>query len=427
MTKQHEMSRITVLVIVILAGLLGLQTYRAHQFSQRLHESMAVTVPAGATGGTADPGKFGSADLAGEADASDAKRIEMASASGLDGDEGDIASRIEAMIKREKEKAEANGAVFEGKASKGNGGSSDPGDASAKSSKKSSEKSDKKSDKKKSGDDAVLQHEVKQMLRRASDAIEFGDYNGAIDLLQQSIETDPSGRESYRTLAKLYHKLGMANEEVQTYADWTAQHPNDATPHYEQARAYLALGMNSDAFNELQQFQQLSADDLNSYSMSASMYRQLGLRAEEGQALQAWAAEVPNSIDARAALAQYYRSTGNREAALAEYQVVAQLTPQNADAHRNLANVYRQLQRYDDAQNELVTAMNLQPANMNVRMDLGALYRQTHDYDAALQTYYGVITDVPESTYARQAQRAANQIERQMQKPPKPPKPKSQM
>jgi len=178
--------------------------------------------------------------------------------------------------------------------------------------------------------------------------------------------------------------------------------------------------MNQEALGELREFERLTEDNLAVYARTASMYRRLDMPNEERQILEAWASEAPGSVDVHRALGQFYARTGDKPLAVAEYSTVAQLAPDSANAHRQLAGAYQQVRRYDDAQQELVLAMNLQPENMAVRIQLGKLYRQSGDIEAATQTYYGIINDSPpDSTEARQAQRAINTINRTQKPKPK--------
>ncbi|MCX5770816.1 MAG: tetratricopeptide repeat protein [Candidatus Hydrogenedentes bacterium] len=262
--------------------------------------------------------------------------------------------------------------------------------------------------------------EIQRLIKQAKDAMDQGDYGRAAELLNQSIETDPSNTESYRKLAKLYSTLGMTDDELQTYADWSAQRPDDASPYYQQARLLASLGRRDEALPYLDQFQQMTSGEPAAYPMAASLYRQLDMRAEEGDILQTWASSTPNSPDAHRALAQFYARTGDRAGAAGEFEALVQLTPDNARAYRDLAQAYQRLQQFEAAQNALVTAVNLQPENIQLRMQLAQAYRQNGDIDAAIQTYYDVLAAAPGSPEAVQAERVIIRIEQQAQQNAKP-------
>jgi len=275
------------------------------------------------------------------------------------------------------------------------------------------------------GSKNALSQEAQRFLQQARDATERGEYGTAVELLQECLEADPTVGRAYQTLAGIYRMLGQTDDQMQAYGDWIAQCPNDEQAYYQLACTYESLGMNDEALDNLRIFERLSADDMNAYSRAASLYRRLDMRDAEGAVLEDWARKAPDSPVVHRTLAQYYSRTNNRQQALNEYQRVVELTPDNAMAHRSLASAYQQLRLYDAAQAELVTAMNLRPEDIGVRLQLGDVYRQSGDLQTAMDTYFAIMEDAPGSSEAVRAQRSINNIERQINKPPKPKKPKA--
>ncbi len=266
-------------------------------------------------------------------------------------------------------------------------------------------------------EDGAVARKSDQLAKQARSAMQQGDYDQAVGLLQQSIEADPNNRDAYRQLGKLYQKMGLTQEAMAVYDQWMTHRPTDAVPYYEQARALIGMGHGADALPYIQQFQALTDGESSAYPMAASLYRQLNMPQQEGTALQSWVAQAPGSVEAHRAMAQYYNRTGNTPNALAEYQAVAQLTPQNATAYRDLGLAYQRMQMYGDAQGALATAMNLQPNNMGIRLQLAEAYRRGGQIDPALQTYYGILQDAPDSSAANQARRNIDRIQRALNKP----------
>ena len=265
-----------------------------------------------------------------------------------------------------------------------------------------------------------LRQETKGLDRQAQSAIQQGSYSDAIELLKQSIQTDPTQRDANGQLAKLKHTMSLTQDEAKVYADWSANRPEDPSPHYRQAALYEVMGLDAQALGELQQFQALSSANPGALGMAASMFRRLDMSQQEGATLQEWVGAAPDSLDAHRALAQYLTRTGDRPAAAAEYQAIADITPLSADAHRDLASAYQRMRQFDLAQAELSTALNLQPQNLSLQLQLAQVYRQSGDPTSALATYTNIVGAAPYTQEARQAQRAITQIQRQMQTPVKP-------
>jgi tetratricopeptide (TPR) repeat protein len=293
----------------------------------------------------------------------------------------------------------------------------DAKDATQKGKGKGKTKKDKLDDADDRDSDTAAARKSDQLVKQARSAMEQGNYDMAASFLQQGIDADPSNRDAYRQLGKLYQKLGMTQEAMDVYNQWMTNRPTDAVPYYEQARALIGMGQLADALPYVQQFQALTDGETSSYPMAASLYHQLKMPEQEAAALSGWVSQAPGSVEAHQAMAQFYSRNGDKPGALAEYQAVVQLTPQNAAAYRDLGQAYQRMQMYGDAQAALATAMNLQPQNMNIRLQLADAYRRGGQTDPALQTYYGILQDAPDSSAAAQARRNIDRIQRALLKP----------
>ena len=403
-------------VIVALAVFSGVQTYRVHALNIRL---ASLASPAPAPAAHTERTAMGTRPV-------DKKPESAAAAKPPSPEEMAAAKEAEALLQRQRERVKQLNAGASGAGAPGTAGTSQPGvRAAADGTAKSSNSADKKTDKDAKSDQnkgkRATSSETQSVLTRAQGAVEKGSYDDAISILQEGLKADPTNRDLYRSLASLYGRLRRYDAELQTYADWSAQAPNESAPHYDQARVYAALGKSPEALQELDRFLQMTQGDMNAFPMVASVYRALGMSAEEGTTLQTWAQQAPDALDVKRMLADYYARTGDSQASLVEYQGIAQRVPEDADTHRNLAYAYRRLNMTEQAETELATAAQLQPRNMSTQLQLGDLYRQSQKYDAALQTYQGIIANAPNTPEAQQAQQMMTQVQRQIQAaaPPK--------
>lgn len=255
---------------------------------------------------------------------------------------------------------------------------------------------------------------AKHWVNDAQEALARGEFDVAADLLGQTLSVDPANREAFRTLARLNHQLGFADQEIATYQEWIAARPDDPLPHYLLALAYQQMGIHTQAADELNLYQNLSDGSLNVYAQAANLYRRLGMYHQEGALLSQWAQEAPNSPDARRSLADYYLRMGNYQAALVEYQQAVNLTPNNVNAHLSMAQALTQMGLYADAQDAYLAALNLRPADPGIRLQLAQSYRTAGDLTAALDVYQSVIDMDPNSREATRAARAILQIQRRL-------------
>jgi tetratricopeptide (TPR) repeat protein len=276
--------------------------------------------------------------------------------------------------------------------------------------------SDKASADKKASD---AKKAAQAVARKVRDLVEAGDFDGAASMLRDEIAKGNGSGQVYSTLASLYRKMGMQDEEMQLYRDWMTNLPADPNAHYALASAYERNGMNAEALRELAQYEQMSNGQVSSYAQAASLYGRLGDRANQGRILQEWSSQVPGSPDARLAMAQYYMQTGNYGAAVGEYQAATQILPGNVQAHVGLARAYQQGGDYASAQAELNAAVGIRPEDMGIRLQLADMYRRGGDPALAVQVYQDVINQQPDSQEARRAAQAIRRIQTQVPRTPK--------
>ena len=418
-----NVTKVMALLGVALAVLLGFQAFRIHRLKRgtlREEDLVEAAAQTARSNGRASPG-VGAADN-GIDDSLDAFEDWL------------VGNAEEAMLAREEGGAQALADVRAQKDRNGGGviygeNAGDRGSATPGSRKRAGSNPGRNDGPKEEKEDANKGNEARKgrsrdlshrLLANARQGIEAGEYENALELLDQSIEADPLNGQAYRTLANLYRALGMTEEERQVYYDWMEASPRNSLPHYYLASTYQRLGMSGEALGELIQFLDVSAGDPTSYPLAASLYRRLGMPEEEGGILQTWVDGAPESAQAHGALASYYRRNRDYPAALNEYQIVLGLAPGNVGGHVGLATVYQQMGYHAEAQAEYLTALELRPGDLGVRMRLAESYRRGGDPVAAIQTYQSVIDNAPGSNSARRAGREINRIQRQQTKPPKP-------
>lgn len=255
---------------------------------------------------------------------------------------------------------------------------------------------------------------AKSWVIGAKDALARGEFDPAAQMLTQSLSVDPANRDAFRTLARLYQRLGLSDLEMQVYDQWMAALPDDAMPHYLLAQAYARMGIDGQAADQLSAYQGLSEGSLDMYAQAANLYRRLGMYEEESLVLSRWLQEAPNSPDAHRLLADYYRRAGNYQAAADEYQFLANLMPNSVDVYLNMGRAFMQMDLYADAQNAYLTALDLRPADLGILLQLAQSFRRAGDLTAALNAYQSVIDLDAASEEAIRAARAIVQIQRQM-------------
>ncbi|HOV60470.1 MAG TPA: tetratricopeptide repeat protein [Candidatus Hydrogenedentes bacterium] len=267
-----------------------------------------------------------------------------------------------------------------------------------------------------------------QLAQQAKDAQKLGDFDRALDLYRQSIETDPKNRTAYQAMGALQKRLGLYEGELATYQQWAEQLPGDPTARYLMADAYARSGATDLALGQLEQFLEMAGDDLRVYPMAADLYRRMGMPEAEQAVLEQWVAAAPQSPDALNALAGNYRRQGNYAAAEQAYNTLLQARPEDAEVRARLSALYQQQGRYAEALQQLDEAVAMRPNDVRLLSQLAETRRRAGDLDGAIGAYEQVIASQPGSEAALNAERNITRLERQLERaqtprPPKAPKP----
>ncbi len=271
------------------------------------------------------------------------------------------------------------------------------------------------------GDSVSLGKE--QILAQAKMYMDAADSESAEALLTQAIADDPDNARFYRErLSELYRTAGNVPEEERLYNDWISENARDPEPHLRLANLYNQLGQRDKALAEVARYQELGASNPELLSSAAALFREMDMELEEGAALEAWVEKSPGSLDAQRALGEFYRRTHDEDAAVAVYQAAVEQYPGNAELHLELARTYERLGQDEQTLAEFDAALALKPGDPRVLMPLGDHYRRMGDLDTALQMFQAVIDAHPGS---REAERAADHIERINDPLPPPPAPKT--
>lgn len=269
-----------------------------------------------------------------------------------------------------------------------------------------------------------------QLAQQAKEAQKLGDYDRALDLYRQSIETDPANRTAYQAMGVLQKRLGLYEEELATYQQWAERLPEDPAARYLMADAYARGGATDLALQQLELFMGMAGDDLRVYSMAADLYRRIGMPEAEQAVLEQWAAAAPQSPDALNALAGNYRRQGNYTAAEQIYNALLQARPEDTEVRARLSALYGQQGRYPDAIQQLDEALTLRPNDVRLLSQLAEMQRRAGNIGDAISAYEQIIAAQPGSEAAINAERNITRLERQLeraqaqaQKPPRTSKP----
>ena len=147
------------------------------------------------------------------------------------------------------------------------------------------------------------QLEAKHLVQGANDAAIKNDFRGALDLLQQALDKDPSYGAAYSQLAKLYYSVGDTEKASDAIAKALAREPYQPDFLYVQGKILEKQGKLEEALAAFERTTLVNPKESDAYFEMGSIYQQ---RNDRIHALAAYKKAVelsPEDPDYRRALA----------------------------------------------------------------------------------------------------------------------------
>ncbi len=179
-----------------------------------------------------------------------------------------------------------------------------------------------------------------------------GDYRGAIPLLKEVIQKDPSLKDAYRALAAAYRKTDQYEEAAKTSQEFLDKFGPSAGEIYQLAYAQYKSGNYSDAAENYEIVTAMEPENFNAYY-------------GRGQSLM---------------------KLGRYDDAAASFSQATKLRPDNEIAVFNLAFAYQKAGKYEEAIDSYLDASDLKET-IRSYTNIAICYRKLGDKDAADEYY----------------------------------------
>jgi len=220
------------------------------------------------------------------------------------------------------------------------------------------------------------------------EAFKKGEFDNAIELLEEFSTTHPNFADVYNMLGQAYHSKSDFEKAIKHF-----EKALEINPRYTDAALNLAvtlfdLGRYEQATEIQKRFQceaECSGDRLDPYARKklanmhaeiADVYQGLGMYEnavdEYARALEL----APDFPDVRTKLAETYRDQGNHSDAITELKKVKQATPNYTHSRVSLGIIYYTMDRLDEAQAEWDEVLQMEPGHPTVRTYLRMLDRK---------------------------------------------------
>jgi tetratricopeptide (TPR) repeat protein len=209
--------------------------------------------------------------------------------------------------------------------------------------------------------------------------------NAAIHEFEEIIRIDPTERQSFQMLGRLYQIKGDRDKATAIYKKLL-----DVEPGYEEgvtalARLHLDAGSDKEASDLLEGFLKQRPDSETALQLLGEVYSE---RQEYEKAAEAYrrAGELdPDDVEIKKAEAQALYLADRLDDAGKRYEEIVQTEPEDGIARLRLGQIYRRQMKYDRARQNLQKAIDAFPDSIDVQFNLVILDRDEGRLEDALK------------------------------------------
>lgn len=262
-----------------------------------------------------------------------------------------------------------------------------------------------------------------------------GDYDGAITLLQASIEADPQSAFLHTSVAELYLKMNRHHEAINACRNAIAIDPKHADAHLLLANILSGLKQERAAIEHYKKVIELSPDKEDAHLQLAIAYLRIFEYEESVKTLKGLIAISPDSPLAYYYLGKaydqmklpkeafgYYKKVielkpdfepvfvdiglgfearGERGEAIKSFEALLQLNPHNFSVMQHLVQLYIQENRLENALLILNTLISRDIGGLDTHRKAGLIYLELEKYDEAILEFEHILAQEPHANQVR--------------------------
>ena len=193
-------------------------------------------------------------------------------------------------------------------------------------------------------------------LRETQYAIEHGEYDEAIAILQRAIDSNPNSAVLYYLRGCVHFLQLKYHEAIEDFSRTTTLAPHDSDSYVMKGTVQIMLGEYEGAVKEF-----------------------------------TTAIAVEPNAEAYSGRGEAYTEMGEYNAAVKDYERVIDLRP-DARAYVGRGKAYFGLMHFDDAMNNFDKATDLDPSNTEAYLMRGHIHEERKNYEIAIEEYTQIIT-----------------------------------
>jgi len=209
-----------------------------------------------------------------------------------------------------------------------------------------------------------------ELIQRTKTVYEEGDWDAAVNYINNFIKENPDISEGYLIRSELYTEKEDYLQEALDDAEKAIKiNPKNATGYNKRGRIYVYLGDKEKAFNDFNRAIELDKNYVEAYVNRGNMY----LKKEEYQkaindCTKAIEISPDDDISPYFNRGLAYKNIGENAKALDDYNKVIELAPENAEAYAKRGVINSELGNKQKAISDFEEFLRLDPDNKNAEL-----------------------------------------------------------
>jgi tetratricopeptide (TPR) repeat protein len=209
--------------------------------------------------------------------------------------------------------------------------------------------------------------------------------NSAIHEFEEIIRIDPTERQSFLMLARLYQIKGDRDKATEIYKKFLGIEPGSEEGVTALAKLHMDAGNYKEAADLLETFVKERPDSDSALQTLGEVYSELQDYAKAAEAYGRASELDPDDIEIKKAQAQALFLADKFDEAVKRYEEIAKAEPEDGLALLRLGQIYRRQMKYDLARQNLQKAAEAFPDSMEVQFNLVMLDRDEGRLEDALK------------------------------------------
>ncbi len=215
----------------------------------------------------------------------------------------------------------------------------------------------------------------------------------AVEELEEVVRLDPTERDAYLMLGRLYRFREEPERAAEVYRDFLEVSPGSEEGAIALAELQLESGNVDEAIQILREFSESQPESVPVLALLGEAYR----RAEDwDSAASAYTDALaldPEDTDLLREAARALLVSGRLDEAAERFEQLIDLEPDDPTAHLRLGQIQRQRMNYEIARDHLETANRLVPDSPEIHFDMALLERDEGNFEQSLSQLLELLED----------------------------------